>query len=154
MILSTVRPGNPAYAFMRNVKPNLIVSTGFAVLRAANSNSRYLYYGITSNPFINYLASIAEEKTAYPSVNPSDIMRIVVPVPSISEQNAIAQVLGTLDEKIELNRQMNETLEEMASAIFKSWFIDFDPVHAKAEGRDPFGMDAETVALFLDEFED
>jgi type I restriction enzyme S subunit len=60
-----------------------------------------------------------------------------VPVPPINEQRAIAQILGTLDDKIELNRRMNETLETMARALFKSWFVDFDPVRAKAEGRDP-----------------
>ena len=53
------------------------------------------------------------------------------------EQRAIAHILGTLDDKIELNRRMNETLEAIARALFKSWFVDFDPVRAKAEGRDP-----------------
>jgi len=60
---------------------------------------------------------------------------IRVPVPPVAEQRAFAQILGALDEKIELNRQMNETLEAIARAIFKSWFVDFDPVHAKVEGR-------------------
>ena len=55
----------------------------------------------------------------------------------LHEQRAIAHILGTLDDKIELNRRMNETLEAMARALFKSWFVDFDPVRAKAEGRDP-----------------
>ncbi len=154
VILSTVRPGNRAYAYMHDVKPNLIVSTGFVVLQATNSDSRYLYYIVTSNPVIDYLASIAEEKTAYPSVNPSDIEEIIVPVPPLSEQRAIAHILGTLDDKIELNRRMNETLEGIARALFKSWFIDFDPVRAKAEGRQPFGMNEETAALFPDQFED
>jgi type I restriction enzyme S subunit len=63
-------------------------------------------------------------------------------------QKAIAHILGTLDDKIELNRRMNETLESMARAIFKSWFVDFDPVRAKMDGRQPVGMDAETAALF------
>ena len=60
-----------------------------------------------------------------------------VRVPPLDEQRAIAHILGTLDDKIELNRRMNETLEAMARALFKSWFVDFDPVRAKAEGRDP-----------------
>ncbi len=62
-------------------------------------------------------------------------------------------ILGTLDDKIELNRRMNETLEAMARALFKSWFVDFDPVRAKAEGRRPSGMDAETAKLFPSKFE-
>jgi type I restriction enzyme S subunit len=62
--------------------------------------------------------------------------------------------LGSLDDKIELNRRMNETLEAMARAIFRSWFVDFDAVRAKAEGRQLFGMDAGTAALFPDSFQD
>jgi hypothetical protein len=69
------------------------------------------------------------------------------------EQRAIAHILGTLDDKIELNRRMNETLEAMARALFKSWFVDFDPVRAKAEGRDP-GLPQPLADLFPDSFED
>jgi type I restriction enzyme S subunit len=74
------------------------------------------------------------------------------PPPEIRE--AIANILGALDAKMALNRRMNQTLEAMARAIFKSWFVDFDPVRARAEGRQPFGMDAETAALFPDSFQD
>ncbi len=72
-----------------------------------------------------------------------------VPWPSIPERDgrAIAHILGALDDKIELNRRMNETLEAMARALFQSWFVDFDPVRAKAAGRQPAGMDAATAAL-------
>jgi type I restriction enzyme S subunit len=77
-----------------------------------------------------------------------------VALPPIAEQKAIAHILGTLDDKIELNQQMNRTLEGIARALFKSWFIDFDPVRAKLDGRQPSGMDAETAALFPDAFED
>jgi type I restriction enzyme S subunit len=68
------------------------------------------------------------------------------------EQKAIASVLGALDDKIEVNRRMNATLEAMARALFQSWFVDFDPVRAKSEGSQPEGMDAETAALFPSEF--
>jgi type I restriction enzyme S subunit len=71
----------------------------------------------------------------------------------VQEQRAIAHILGTLDDKIELNRRMNETLEAMARALFKSWFVDFDPVRAKAEGRDP-GLPKSLSDLFPDSFED
>jgi type I restriction enzyme S subunit len=77
-----------------------------------------------------------------------------LPLPPISVQHAIAQTLGALDNKIELNRKLNETLEATARANFKSWFVDFDPVRAKAEGREPEGMDADTAAVFPSEFED
>ena len=70
-----------------------------------------------------------------PLLNQSTLSSISVGVPPLPEQRAIAHVLGTLDDKIDLNRRMNETLEEMARALFKSWFVDFDPVRAKMEGR-------------------
>ena len=69
------------------------------------------------------------------------------------EQRAIAHILGTLDDKIELNRRMNATLEAMARALFKSWFVDFDPVRAKVEGRDT-GLPREIADLFPDGFEE
>ena len=68
-------------------------------------------------------------------------------IPPLSEQRAIAHILGTLDDKIELNRRMNETMEAMARALFKSWFVDFDPVRAKMEGRDP-GLPQHLADLF------
>jgi type I restriction enzyme S subunit len=74
-------------------------------------------------------------------------------LPPPVEQKAIAHILGTLDDKIELNRKTNETLEAMVKALFKSWFVDFDPVRAKAEGR-PTGLPAEISDLFPDSFED
>jgi type I restriction enzyme S subunit len=76
-----------------------------------------------------------------------------LPLPPLAEQRAIAHILGALDDKIELNRRMNETLEAMARALFKSWFIDFDPVRAKAAGRDS-GLPNHIADLFPDSFED
>ena len=75
-------------------------------------------------------------------------------LPPLAEQKAIAAVLGALDDKIELNRRMNATLEAMARALFQSWFVDFDPVRAKLDGRKPEGMDTETAALFPEHLED
>src|SRR5690606_5066429 len=70
-------------------------------------------------------------------------------LPPLQEQRAIANMLGTLDDKIELNRRMSETLEEMARALFESWFVRFDPVRAKMEGRDP-GLPSDLADLFPD----
>jgi len=89
----------------------------------------------------------------FDSLNCGDIPKFEIPVPTLPEQRAIAAILGALDDKIELNRCMNRTLEAMARAIFTSWFVDFDPVRAKMEGHPPFGMDADTAALFPDAFE-
>ena len=77
-----------------------------------------------------------------------------IPTPPLEIQREIGVVLGTLDDRIELLSQTNSTLESIAQALFRSWFIDFDPVRAKAEGREPEGMDAETAALFPSEFEE
>lgn len=75
-------------------------------------------------------------------------------LPPLAEQKAIAAVLGALDDKIELNRRMNATLEAMARALFQSWFVDFDPVRAKLDGRPPAALDPATAALFPDSFQD
>ena len=77
-----------------------------------------------------------------------------IPLPPLAEQKAIAAVLGALDDKIELNRRMNATLEAMARALFQSWFVDFDPVRAKLDGRPPAALDPATAALFPDSFQD
>jgi type I restriction enzyme, S subunit len=78
---------------------------------------------------------------------------ISIPLPPLAEQRAIAHILGTLDDKIELSRRMSETLEAMARALFKSWFMDFDPVRAKSEGRDP-GLPSHVADLFPESFQD
>lgn len=86
-------------------------------------------------------------------IKQSELRKIKLRLPSLGEQRRIATILGNLDEKIEVNRRMNETLEAMARAIFKSWFVDFDPVRAKLDGRKPTGLDPQTAALFPDSFE-
>ena len=92
--------------------------------------------------------------SAQPNVSPSLIHKVEMPLPPLAEQKAIAAVLGELDDKIELNRRMNATLEAMARALFQSWFVDFDPVRAKLDGRKPIGLDPATAALFPDSFQE
>lgn len=89
-----------------------------------------------------------------PNLNTSIMSAVPFALPPLSEQEAIAHILGTLDDKIELNRRMNATLEAMARALFQSWFVDFDPVRAKLDGRKPAGIDAATTALFPAHFQD
>ncbi len=93
------------------------------------------------------------EQVAAAGIRGSDLARLEVPYPPLPEQRAIAHILGTLDDKIELNRRMNETLEAIARALFKSWFVDFDPVRGKAEGWDT-GLPPHIAELFPDRFED
>ena len=94
------------------------------------------------------------DKSSVPGVNRNDLHRIPVLLPPLAEQKAIAQILGALDDKIELNRRMNATLEAMARALFQSWFVHFDPARAKLDGRQPAGLDADTAALFPDHFQE
>ncbi len=111
------------------------------------ADSLFLYY-VFSSPQVS--SSIKDQAigSSVPGFNLGQLRQIPIPLPPLSEQRAIASILGALDDKIELNRRMNETLEDLARTIFKSWFVDFDPVKAKAEGRQPEGMDAETAKLF------
>lgn len=109
--------------------------------------------------FIAYLLRTIDfhscsDKSSVPGVNRNDLHQLEVSIPPLTEQKRIAGILGALDDKIELNRKMNETLEQMAKTLFKSWFVDFDPVHAKAAGRQPVGMDKATADLFPDSFVD
>jgi type I restriction enzyme S subunit len=106
-------------------------------------------YALTRSDVGSYLTG-----STMPKLTQGNLRRIPVPAPPLPEQRAIAHVLGTLDDKIELNRKMNATLDEIARTLFTSWFVDFDPVRAKAEGRQPAGMDAATTALFPDRFVD
>ena len=99
------------------------------------------------NTFINVGA-------IFDSLKCADIPNFKMPLPPLPEQKTIAHILGTLDDKIELNRRMNATLEAMARALFQSWFVDFDPVRAKLDGRQPAGLDAATTALFPAHFQD
>jgi type I restriction enzyme S subunit len=88
--------------------------------------------------------------TVQATLNLGDVAQLPILLPPTREREAIAHILGTLDDKIELNRRMNETLEAMARALFKSWFVDFDPVRAKAEGRD-IGLPKDLADVFPDE---
>ena len=118
-----------------------------------NVNQKYLAYYLQSNAGQAAIQSQTVGSTQ-PKLALFRIKDIEFPAPPISQQISIASVLGALDDKIENNRRMNETLEEMARAIFKSWFVDFDTVHAKAAGKAPAHMDAETAALFPSSFGD
>lgn len=116
-------------------------------------DNRFLKFAMQSQ-FVQQQLKARATGTTVGGVRQSELRKVQLAIPPVSEQRAIAHILGTLDDKIELNRRMNETLEAMARAIFKSWFVDFDPVHAKSEGRQPSGMDATTAALFPGSFED
>jgi type I restriction enzyme S subunit len=112
----------------------------------------FLYYQFMSPEQQEYMQRNAIQ-TGVPHTNLGILRDTPIILPPLIEQKAIAGILGTLDGKIELNRRMNETLEGMAGAIFKSWFVDFDPVWAKAAGQQPPGLAPHIADLFPDEFE-
>ncbi len=118
------------------------------------ADPRYVAYVLKSPAFSDFVWSYGGGGAVQPNINAAVLGEFDIPIPPLLEQQAIAYILGTLDDKIELNRRMNETLEAIARAIFKSWFVDFDPVRAKADGRQPAGMDAATADLFPDSLED
>ena len=104
--------------------------------------------------FIQHCIRTWATTTVQATFNLRDLAKLPIPIPPTETREAIAAVLGALDDKIELNRRMNATLEAMARALFQSWFVDFDPVRAKLDGRQPAGMDADTAALFPEHLED
>jgi type I restriction enzyme S subunit len=108
----------------------------------------YIYYNLSAR---RSELRISAAGSAQPILNKSDFGALEIELPAVSTQRETADILGSLDDKIELNRRMNETLEAMARAIFKSWFVDFDPVRAKSEGRDT-GLPKEIADIFPSEF--
>lgn len=116
-------------------------------------NPQFLRYYMISPRMQSQMLTWAQAGSTRNALTKGMIEAFDVPLPPLPIQHRIADILGKLDDKIELNRRMNRTLEKMAAAIFKSWFIDFDPVHAKADGHDP-GLPAEIADLFPDSFED
>jgi len=116
-------------------------------------DGKYLLYALQSNRVQNEIRSHEGTGSTVSNLRIPVLKSLPIPTPGRANQKAIAHILGTLDNKIELNRKTNETLEAMAKALFKSWFVDFDPVRAKAEGRQT-GLPAEISDLFPDSFED
>ena len=154
ILISSVRPNLKHYTIIKNQVTNWVASTGFVVITSKDVYPYYLYYYLTTDNYTEYLTQIAEGHTsAYPSFNPDIIENTKIPLPPLPEQKAIASILSSFDDKIELNNRMNKTLEQMARAIFKSLFVDFDPMLAKLEGRD-VGLLKEVGDLFPDSFED
>jgi type I restriction enzyme S subunit len=109
---------------------------------------------LLQSEFIQLQLAARASGSTVSGIKQSELRRIQLLLPPFAEQQAIACILGSLDDKIELNRRMNRTLEAMARAIFKSWFVDFDPVRAKAAGQPPPGLTPALAALFPDAFED
>jgi type I restriction enzyme S subunit len=150
VIVRTGKPGAcsviPGWLEDANCSDLVIVRPGKQI------DSRFLAYYVNTIATHHVAAHLVGAVQQH--FNVGSARKIRIQLPPLPEQKAIAAVLGALDDKIELNRRMNATLEAMARALFQSWFVDFDPVRAKAEGRAPAGLDEPTAALFPAQFQD
>jgi len=115
---------------------------------------RFLLYTLLSPALQHQFSSHEGSGSVVSHIKVGDCFKFKIALPPLEIQYPIVEFLGAIDDRLDLLRETNTTLESIAQALFKSWFIDFDPVHAKAEGREPEGMDAETAALFPDGFEE
>lgn len=134
IIYSTVRPNQKHFGIIKNKPENFLVSTGFAVLHTNKTiaNPNFIFYNLIQNENTESLHAIAEQTTsAYPAIKPSDIENLSIKVPPLPTQQKIAAILSSLDDKIELNNKINTNLEQQAQALFKNWFVDFEPFGGK-----------------------
>ena len=130
-------------------KPFFVIDTAFYLKPKIDLDLKWAYYCL-----LTYDINGMDSGSAIPSTSRDEFYKLPVNPPSLIEQKAIADLLGKFDDRITLLRETNATLEAIAQALFKSWFVDFDPVRAKMEGRTPEGMDEATAALFPDGFEE
>jgi type I restriction enzyme S subunit len=157
ILFSEIRPSNGRWAFVEEEAGDYVVSTKLMVIRARSDRvfPKFLYQYLTSTEITGWLQHLAESRSGtFPQITFDEVASLELPLPPLAEQKIIAHIIGTLNDKIELNRQMNVTLEAMARALFQSWFVDFDPVRAKLDGCKPTGLDAATAALFPSTFQD
>ncbi len=149
---------NGKTAYVSGLEGNAVAhgSTEYIVIAEKQnvSDGLFAYYLARSSEFRSFAIGHMEGTSGRQRVPTAAVAKFQFRLPSLSEQKAIAHILGTLDDKIELNRRMNATLEAMARALFQSWFVDFDPVRAKLDGRKPAGLDAATATLFPAHFQD
>lgn len=134
IIYSTVRPNQKHFGIIKNKPENFLVSTGFAVLHINKiiADPNFIFYNLIQNENTESLHAIAEQTTsAYPAIKPSDIENLSIKLPPLPTQQKIARILSSLDDKIELNNKINTNLEQQAGALFKNWFVDFEPFGGK-----------------------
>jgi type I restriction enzyme S subunit len=130
-------------------KPFFVIDTAFYLKPKERLDTKWAYYCL-----LTYDINGMDSGSAIPSTSRDEFYKLPVRLPDFSEQQQIAKLLSSFDDRIALLRETNATLEAIAQALFKSWFVDFDPVHAKQQDRAPEGMDETTAALFPDSFEE
>ena len=156
ILLTEIRPGNGRYAFVDFPADKYVVSTKFMVIESRGRViPKFLYHVLTNQSALDEFQRIAESRSGtFPQITFDSIEHFPVPVPPPSVQDELVKFFDAIDDRITLLRETNTTIEAVAQALFKSWFVDFDPVHDKMQGRAPEGMDEATAALFPDSFEE
>jgi type I restriction enzyme S subunit len=147
---------NPGETAFVPPKVEFALGQNLVLLRADGTkvHSPFLRWLVRGPEWWEQIGKFLNVGAVFDSLKCADVPNFELRIPPMEEQRAIAHILGTLDERIELNRRMNETLESIAHAMFRSWFIDFDPVRAKTGDRHSSWVDAETLDLFPDELEE
>ena len=143
-------------ALIRETEIGWFCGTGCLKVRLGHeriADAKFISYCLRSPETKDWLVRHSVGATM-PNLNTGILSAVPINLPPLSVQLEIAAMLGSLDDRIALLRETNKTLEAIAQALFKSWFVDFDPVHAKSQGRAPEGMDEATAALFPDSFEE
>lgn len=157
ILYSEIRPANRRFAYIDFDTKDYIASTKLMVIRANKGvNPKYLYQILRNNTTINTLQMLAESRSGtFPQITFSELSNIEIDVPSEENQDLIVTILSSLDAKIETNNKLNEKLEEMAQAIFKSWFVDFEPFkdmpfHETELGMIPEGWEVKRLCDIVD----
>lgn len=156
ILFSEIRPANGRWAYVDIEADDYVVSTKLMVIRArvTRVQPRFLYHFLTSTQITSWLQHLAESRSGtFPQITFDQVAELELILPPLPTQTEITGFLDAINDKIELKRRMNETLEAITQALFKSWFVNFDPVRAKAEGRDP-GLPKPIANLFPDSFGD
>jgi type I restriction enzyme, S subunit len=157
VVLAMDRPWIPAGLKFAKVRtcdcPALLVQRVARLRPKAGLTAHFLNYVLASPDFTQYIQNVTTG-TAVPHISASQIREYKFRLPDLVSQVGCGELLMALDDRIALLRETNATLEAIAQALFKSWFVDFDPVHAKQQGLAPAGMDEATAALFPDSFEE
>jgi type I restriction enzyme S subunit len=157
VVLAMDRPWIPAGLKFANVRagdhPALLVQRVARLRPKPGLTAKFLHYVIASPDFTRYIQNVTTG-TAVPHISAAQIREYKFKLPDLLTQTSCGELLMALDDRIALLRETNATLEAIAQALFKSWFVDFDPVRAKSQGQPPAGMDEATAALFPDSFEE
>ena len=130
ILYSTVRPNQKHFGIIKSMPENFLVSTGFAVIDVIPEkvDADYLYFWLTQNTVVEQLHAIAEQSvSAYPSIKASDIENLEIALPPLTVQKTIASILKAISDKMSHNSNINENLQQQASALFESWFVNYDP---------------------------